>query len=219
MNCVFTINIPAVEERRKFYDLCTETSRRYAGRVGADFHCLQVRYHPDQTPHAEKIFCGDLLRIYDRILFVDADILIKRDAPNIFDLQTGFIHLLSETDNIPVDSQCHHGTIIDRFGPMKCPMTSDGRYHYYNTGVMLFDKSQGRIFQYWDWGRYFSDIYEQTYLNGLIVKYGNPKLLDRKFNMMMTFHADKKNQAYFIHYTDADKTGSTAFADWERWCK
>lgn len=217
MNLVYTINIPVHPERAEFFNICETSICGYAKKIGADFRVIRERSCPTEWPHVEKSRAKGFLREFDRILFLDCDIIVKPDAPDIFDLDPGCFWVLSETSWNPCDSQPHHGTLIDRFGPMDCPKTPDGRWHYYNTGVMLFDRSQTEVFDNWDWDRFFCDIFEQTYLNGLIIKYGNPRCFDLKWNCMQTFHSRRKEEAWFVHYTDADKCGDVAKEDWKKW--
>ena len=58
----------------------------YARRVGADFQEMKATKIAEQlSPYYEKTQIYDLLDTYDRVLFIDADILIAPDAPNLFD--------------------------------------------------------------------------------------------------------------------------------------
>lgn len=54
----------------------------YADRIGADFLALTNR--TQEWPLAEKFRVGHYARRYERVLFVDADVFIRPDAPDIF---------------------------------------------------------------------------------------------------------------------------------------
>ena len=125
--CTVTIKMGQI------YDLTRESLYRYAAHQGADFFELTETTRP--TPHYAKY---DLLTAaytcgYQRVLFVDADVYIRENAPDIFndyrnaafnefplmkkkyqDRTTGYIR-----DNH--DKGFPHGT-------------------YYNTGVMVFNR-------------------------------------------------------------------------------
>lgn len=60
--------------------------QHYARRIGADFHIIQTRLWPDRHVFFEKFQIWRLLEFaYERAVYFDADILIRGDAPNIFD--------------------------------------------------------------------------------------------------------------------------------------
>ena len=54
----------------------------YARRIGADYVAIRESHCPWQF--AEKFLCADYLRVYDRIIYLDADIIVRSTAPNLF---------------------------------------------------------------------------------------------------------------------------------------
>lgn len=74
-----------------------EPARRYAVACGADFHALRVDSDPSFPVGSKYNFCHYLAK-YDRTLCLDCDVLIRHDAPNIF-------------EQMPVDRIC----VVDEF--------------------------------------------------------------------------------------------------------
>ena len=61
------------------------TLRAYAERIGADFiHWSDTSGHA--IPEYKKLDVAGLLDIYDRVLYVDTDVIIRDDAPDVFDI-------------------------------------------------------------------------------------------------------------------------------------
>ena len=60
------------------------TLKAYAERIGAEFVVLSdedAARH--STPHWAKLKLGDLLNRYDRIIYLDTDILVREDCPDL----------------------------------------------------------------------------------------------------------------------------------------
>ena len=67
---------------REILKLSSPSMRAYAARIGADF--LALTNCTQDWPLAEKFRIGHYARRYERILFVDADVFIRSDAPDVF---------------------------------------------------------------------------------------------------------------------------------------
>src|SRR3989344_7906914 len=60
------------------------TIKNYAQKIGADFIVKTETSFP--LPHYAKFEIAKLLETYDRVLYLDTDILVSPDTPNIFDI-------------------------------------------------------------------------------------------------------------------------------------
>jgi len=171
MNLVLTIAIGSLFQ--EMAGITHQSISRYADKVGADFKVISEQTH--STPHWEKFQIYDLLAHYDRILYVDTDVLITSDCPDLFQLVPP--HVLG---------LFNEGAYFDR------------KYEeYFNTGVMviprccrdLFTKpeiEQGSI----------ETFYEQNFLNDRIHGSGHQiRCLSHKFNKMDFIQAP----GYIIH--------------------
>lgn len=71
--------------RRKNEDLCIDSQQRYATAINSDFILLRgtiSKVHPtfDRFNHLKTF-----LRVYDRVVILDRDIIIRKGVPNIFE--------------------------------------------------------------------------------------------------------------------------------------
>ena len=135
----------ADENIRELTDITFPSIRAYAERCGADFKVLDA---PSACPvgdgrwHYRILFLRELLDHYDRILHIDADVLITKDCPNLFEI-------------VPQD---HIGTIFEDKGSrlenrrrlIRCVQDVFGDVGwtegYINTGVFLVSRQHEDIF-------------------------------------------------------------------------
>jgi hypothetical protein len=59
--------------------------QRYAEKCGAAFHVITEHYRDDLRPDLSKFYLLRYLQQYERVLYLDADILIRPSAVNLFD--------------------------------------------------------------------------------------------------------------------------------------
>jgi hypothetical protein len=176
--------------------------KSYANKIGADFLCISELTISKSTPHWEKFQIFDLLNKYERILFVDSDIIIREDCPNLFDVvskdKLGVFNEASFTDRskeLLIDCcKMYNQTLIGW----------DSKY--YNTGVMVISRIHKYLFKKPELE--YCSFYEQTYINMMIAKEvnsGSLKIheLDYVFNRMNCtdkFTGEPRQASYIIHY-------------------
>lgn len=185
------ITFPAIEE--------------YANKIGADFKVISSEppvMTSDNRPHYRIVAVGKLLDEYDRVLCLDADMLINKDCPNIFDI-------------VPADKV---GSIFEDKGSRKPDRLNKitgiqnkwGNVNwtegYTNAGTFVVSKKHKNIFEphngeYWlEWGS--ADLH----LSYNIHKYGHKICeLDYRWNHMTMFSEPWNNNAnrfnsFIIHY-------------------
>lgn len=78
-HCVITIGVGKMRDMLRCSRPFMES---YARKIGADF--LAITNGTQTWPMAEKFRLMEIGKHYERILFVDADVLIRPSAPNIF---------------------------------------------------------------------------------------------------------------------------------------
>lgn len=185
------------DEYRKIAQITHPTLRAYANRIGADFIDIDTRSISQTTPHFEKFQIYHLLNKYHRIIFIDTDIIVRHDCPNLFDI-------------VPEDKlgAFNEGAFIDRSEPMlmmskqyQIDMSEwDGKY--YNTGVLVISRKHKFLFK--RPAQEIVNFYEQTYLNVLFLK---SKVdiypLQYKYNRMTILDSktgEHRRASYLIHY-------------------
>lgn len=172
------------------------TFKAYANKIGADF--LAITKSTSSSPHWEKFQIYDLLNKYERILYIDSDILIRPDSPNIFDIvpkdKLGAFNEAPWTDGrqISIYETCQAYDV-------KLPNWNGA---YYNTGVMVISRIHKQLFKKPE--KEFFNFYEQGYLNMIFHKTETWMFdLDYKFNRMSCmdrFTGEERFASYFMHY-------------------
>lgn len=172
------------------------TMQAYADKIGADF-IVWTDVSQYKFPEYKKMEIGNLLNTYDRVLYVDTDVIIRGDAPNIFEV-------------VPEDRLgiLEEGQWFDRCLTTTQFMTHigydarlwDGKY--YNAGIYVCSRCHQDLFvkppKEWD---HFRD---QSWFNTLI---SDRKVkifpLPHRFNRFVAFDrifGEHRLDSWFLHY-------------------
>lgn len=194
------------EDFNRIAELTHPRMEAYAKKIGADFIVIKDRVYPDTVPVGyEKLQLKEALGKYDRICFIDTDILIRSDSPDIFvTVPYGLFSAFNEGEWILSRLE----TLKESFNTFKqaIPLKPGATLKsYYNTGVMVFDKTHAAIFS--EPEVFVDNFGEQTWLNLQIHRELDTqyqiKNLSHRFNRMS--HLDEVSnetclENYFIHY-------------------
>jgi lipopolysaccharide biosynthesis glycosyltransferase len=195
---VMTINIG-----KPFADLGEQTMplmKNYAETIGADFVVIdQVKQkHPSQySAYWAKFQLYNFFDRYDRILFLDLDVLIYPHCPNIFAVvpEDKFGALL-ETD-YGVDQ-------IEEILEIQARVKDIGwRKDYFNVGVMVASKAHKEVFNLQHGSDGGQKYPEQTQINYNVQRFNIPIFkLDYRFNHTYFFggNHDARGFSYIVHY-------------------
>ena len=195
------------------YQAAILSFQHYADKVGADVIISDSLHYPiniENPKHsaspawAEKLRIGELLKEYDRVLYVDADILISPNARDIFKEydDPDCIYMLNEGAHC--DRSLEKSLIEQQLGEVDWPKVN-GQPDYYNVGVMLLSQSH-QLFSYCDLPLLQSvcnhiRFYEQTVFNYQIFKQQlKHSVISASFNRMDMFGEEGYLGADFIHY-------------------
>ena len=208
---IFTL---AIGDENPMYRAALLSFEQYAKKIGADlivskeFHypiTIKDPKHTASPAWTEKLYMKELLKKYDRVLYVDADIIITPNAENIFDVYDDLetVYLFNEGELL------ERQPVIDKITAIMgnidgWPIVND-RPVYYNLGCMLISK-QCPLFDIAkldDLQKVCNHIkyYEQTYVNYLIHRDGlKHQSISAKFNRMDFMGKENYRDANFIHY-------------------
>lgn len=198
MNKYALITLCVGDDYKSMIDLISPRMKKYAEKYMLDFEIItnKVQEHPAYN----KLQLLNYIDKYSRILFLDADVIIRNDAPNIFEVVPEN-HLGIFNEEYLKICNCGQET-IDEYNKLNLTQ-SKYNGNYYNTGVMIFDKNIAlKIFDqnYKTTNEFFAD---QGYINYMIQLYNVPCYdIGYKFNGLNHGNLigdEKYYNSYFIH--------------------
>ncbi|MCG7549949.1 glycosyltransferase [Pseudoalteromonas sp. Of7M-16] len=195
------------------YQAALKSFELYADRVGADLivskslhykiDIAEPAYHASPA-WTEKLRIGELLKEYDRVLYLDSDVLIKPNAKDLFELYPDRDTTYWLNEGALKNRGSDIKLVTDVLGSVSWPRTEEGAV-YYNAGVILASKESGLFSKtsLEDLQKLCNKIsfYEQSYFNYCIHKHGlKHQSIDKAFNRMDMFGKENYLEADFIHY-------------------
>lgn len=121
--------------------------RAYANRHDLDFVVLDWP-GPDGWPMGSKFQIPQTLYYYERIIYVDADVILREAVPNLLHrVDRGRIGLWSDLADVLVVGHGFVGEFLDFRSKVGLPHKSPFRLsHYWNTGVFTADREHATYF-------------------------------------------------------------------------
>lgn len=200
------VTIAIGERYTEIGKLTHPTLKAYADKIGAEFIVIDT---PSDYPHWEKMRLYDLLVKYNRIIFLDTDLIVRDDCPDLFEIiPESKLGIFNEGRFAP-----RMGSIQEAFKEYDQPFPEKYDGTYYNTGVMVLSRRHRPLFKRPQ--RIVNlGMYEQGYLNMKIrLDLDNdPKKeervleLDYKYNRMTIlddYCGIHRCDSYIIHYAGA----------------
>jgi lipopolysaccharide biosynthesis glycosyltransferase len=199
-NLVLTISIGDYYNEIATHTL--PTIKNYAKKIGADF--LNINEHNPQyiTQKWNKFHIHELLNQYKRILYLDVDVLVREDCPNLFDIvPENKLGMFNEGRYAP------RFEFLEQASEYYGEPIREWKGKFYNSGVMVISRIHKQLFKL-PKGIDFVET-DQPYLNLRIV---NDKIdmfdLDYKFNRMDIldkYCGISRLDSYIVHYAGAPK--------------
>jgi lipopolysaccharide biosynthesis glycosyltransferase len=200
----------------KNYTTSLKTIYDYSVKCNADHYVLDKGFVNKYSIYFEKFFFVKLLETYERVLYIDTDVLITPHARNMFEVyyDSNKFYAYHEND---------FETVMDRDYCVKpllndCtqwPIGKNGKLQYFNAGIFLVSQKHKSAFDNFLDVPNIPSIFnfgDQTYLNYLIVKNNIPfESIDYSFNRMNLGKSDVNNERFgadIIHYAGHDLYGS-----------
>jgi len=114
---------------------------RYADHVGADFIEVRTNHYP-RYPLANKFRVGRIASNYRRVLYLDADIWLRSDVGNLFEiLSPGSVWMHPDVERFPGEEW----SIRQSEAMGKEQSVTPNKSRVYNSGVVLFDQEHSGI--------------------------------------------------------------------------
>jgi lipopolysaccharide biosynthesis glycosyltransferase len=181
--------------------------RDYARKCGADFFVIQEpKFQHLGKLYYEKFQLYALFETYERILYIDCDVLVSPDSPDLFSLTPADHFSASSEETWSKYPECK-SAILAELGEIRWT------YPYFNAGVMLASRLHREVFdpshpalQRWAneevRKRYPYQGDDQTYFNYRVNELQIP-MVDRgfKFNHTRSIaRTQTRFRSFFIHY-------------------
>ena len=213
-NLVLTISIGDYYQELAKHTL--PSIKRYAKSIGADFLNIEDENSEYITQKWNKFAIHDLLNEYKRILYLDIDIIIRDDCPNLFDIVPE--HQLGMFNE---GKYAHRKEFIIQASDYYKEPLKHWNGKFYNSGVMVISRRHKSIFKL-PMGFDYVET-DQPYIN---LRIQNDKVdmfdLDPKFNRMSIldeFIGINRLGGYIIHYAGAppEQIFNVMLRDIEEW--
>ncbi|QLE56565.1 glycosyltransferase [Nostoc sp. TCL26-01] len=146
--------------------------KAYADKIGADFIVISEFKMNLGNYNFEKFQIYEMLEKYDRLIYIDTDIIVKPECPDLFKLvpEDKFGAFLVSDYTYFHDGAINN--IQDKLGNIGWKRT------YFNAGVMVVSKCHQEIFSdqhgLLEWSQETGSFYDQTLLNYTIQKLNIP---------------------------------------------
>lgn len=196
------------------YRAAVDSFKAYGKKVGADVIVSdQLHYRIDinnpkfdaSPAWSEKLYITELLKEYDRVLYLDADIIVTPDARDVFELYPELDTVYMFNEGLHRDRSQQAEQINTVLGAVDWPKEND-QVVYYNSGMFLLSKETGLFdnANIEEMQAICNEVkfYDQTYINYLIRRDGIKSVsVESNFNRMQLLGHDNYQDADFIHYS------------------
>ena len=173
------------------------TIKNYAQKIGADFIVKTETAFP--LSHYAKFEIAQLLDTYDRVLYLDTDILVSPNMPNIFDIVPE--NCVGMLDESPLGYDEKFKDFLFENAPDHLANWSKTR-KCYNAGVIVCSKKHRNIFRAPD--KFPNHYFEQSFLNlRLLEEKAEIFDLPHQYNRMIYLDLvvpEHRLKSYIIHY-------------------
>lgn len=146
------------DEHERLAKITQPLMQAYAERIGAHLGIINARTGDWSIPWEKLVMYDFLGHSYDRIIFLDNDVLIRPDCPDLFEVvPEDKLGAFDEARFLPREQVMRDGMRIYVVGelPWNCS--------YYNTGVLVASRKHRHIFKRPE--QCIDHYWEQTYLN------------------------------------------------------
>lgn len=198
------------------YTETLKTISDYSKKCNADHFILDRNVINSYSIYFEKFFFVRLLDQYERVLYIDTDVLVTPHSKNIFevypDINKFYAYHENDFESVMDRDYCVKPLLNDC---PNWPIEKNGKLQYFNAGVFLVSQPQKHAFKdFLNVPRLptILNFGDQTYINYLISKHNIPfESIDYSFNRMNLGKRDDNGERFtanFIHYAGLDTYGN-----------
>ena len=217
------------DEVPEWAQMSSQLFQRYAEKHGAEYEFkTDFEYCKNHYFENLKVVYLDKYEQYDKILYVDVDVIPENMNENIFDVKIDDIGLVPEYRHADMDApplfatpnyQNLYKNSAKMFEvPIRKPKTVNAPYLMMNSGVILWSK-KGRLIarkKFVNWNAWYDKLskvnhqicLDQPFINGQVTKHLKYTELPLKWNHFPRFRFYEgrvPKDINFIHYTGGKK--------------
>lgn len=179
------------------------TIKSYAEKINADYQCISEQGVDDISPHFAKFQISKLLDVYDRIVYIDADCIVRDDTPDLFSMVPE-THFGAYDEGQSTQGRPEAMLEAARSYNINIPQHVLANYkgQYYNTGVLVISKCHKPLFES-PKEQFLIDFWEQSLINARLIASEMPvEDLSFRFNRMtcMDVTGEDRHASYIVHY-------------------
>lgn len=220
----YYISPPEEKELPEWAAISQERLRKYAKMHGAEYTFeRKTAYSSYYFAHLCLIY-DDKFKKYDKILYVDADVIVENFDENIFDNHVDDIAAVPEyrvpgmvrDPSFMTDVwEKEYRLLADHFEcPIHKPKSIEAPYLMFNSGVLLWSRAglHAARKKFMNWKKWYNRGVkqlglDQPYLNSQITKHLKYNELSFKWNCLprTIFEPDQYPKVNFVHYTFTKK--------------
>jgi Lipopolysaccharide biosynthesis proteins, LPS:glycosyltransferases len=128
---------------QKLLEISRPGFQDYARKVGADYHEISETAFPDEPRmvHFNKFKIRELLEHYERVLYVDSDVIISPETPDLFQIVPE-THLGAKIEPLLPDQNDPVVAAQSLWGPIP-----GWKNDHFNSGLLLVSRAQGHLLE------------------------------------------------------------------------
>jgi len=171
--------------------------RAYAEKIGSDFLTLKEQRNPQAMPTWEKLQLKDLFADYERLLWLDCDVAVRDDCPDLFGVVPE--SKIGAWDESAVGPWDYPG-FIKKWSDLADQGDVPYPGWHFNCGVMVLSRAQVKIFEDPPIYTGYELLWDQGWFNFGVAREGIHLLdLGWKFNHTFLAPGDRLD-SFVIHY-------------------
>lgn len=219
MNTKTLITIASGPSYQAIARITHPTHRAYAKRINADHIVISKSTY--QNPSFQKLHLLSYLDHYNRIMFLDTDIIINENCPDIFKLvPEQEIGIYDEGLLANEQERKTHTAVLEKAAQLYSETLPERGAHFYNSGVWIASRCHRHIFD-----KPFQEIhieYADQPLFNLRILNSNFRIFDigYKFNRMPYVNnrvPEPRHECHIIHYAGLPNVIELAEQDIKEW--
>lgn len=202
------VSLALREEAQRLAEVTTPVMKSYAEKIGADFELIVTEKVRAGHAKFEKYQLFDLLAQYQRICYLDCDILVMPESPDIFgavDHERFGAFFDSEVKDNDADIPAWREEEIAFFQQVKGDI--GWRNSYFNSGVMVMERRHQNLFDYRKELSPGKRCVDQTQINYDFQRLGiKGQNIGPRFNYLLALSRSPRQMRerfdgnYFLHY-------------------